>query len=144
MQGIVIRWLITTIAILIATELVSGVKVQGFTTALAAAAILGVLNALVRPLLIILTLPLTIVTLGVFILVINALLFQLAGAIISGLVVDSFWSALWASLIVSLVSWVTNYWVVGGHQERVIIETRRRQGAGDTIEMRRGRNGKWE
>ncbi len=144
MQGILVRWLITTIAILIATELVSGVKVEGFATALVAAAILGVLNALVRPVLILLTLPLTIVTLGVFILVINALLFQLAGAIIPGLVVDSFWSALWASLIVSIVSWITNYWGAGGHSERIVIERRHGHGGDDTIDMRRGRDGKWE
>ncbi len=77
-------------------------------SALFAAAVLGILNALVRPLLILLTLPLTIVTLGFFILVINALLFQLASALVPGLHVASFWSAVFASVIVSIVSWILN------------------------------------
>ena len=79
MAGILIRWLITTVAILIVPHLISGVRVDSLGTALWAAAILGILNALIRPVLFLLTLPLTILTLGLFILVINALMFQLAG-----------------------------------------------------------------
>jgi putative membrane protein len=73
MPGILIRWLVLTLAILILPHLISGVWVEGFGTALPAAAILAVLNAIVGPVLIILTLSLTIVTLGLFILIINAL-----------------------------------------------------------------------
>ena len=76
MTGILIRWLITTLAILAVPYLISGVRVESFGSAMLTAAILGILNALVRPILIILTLPLTILTLGLFILVINALLFH--------------------------------------------------------------------
>jgi len=140
MPGILIRWLVTTIAIFMVPSLVPGVKVEGFGAALAAAAILGILNALVRPILIILTLPLTILTLGVFILIINALLFQLAGAIVSGIHVASFWSAFFASIIVSLVSWILNSAVSGGAGERTVIVRR----WSDTIDMRRGKGGKWE
>lgn len=142
MPGILIRWLILTIAILILPHLISGVRVEGFGTALAAAAILAVLNAIVRPVLIILTLPLTIVTLGLFILIINALLFELAGFFVSGLHIDSFWSALFGSLIVSIVSWIMNFAIAGGGWERKIVVQR---GRGEkTYEMHRGRNGRWE
>lgn len=140
MPGMILRWFITTIAVLIVPYLVSGVKVSGLGTALIAAAILGVLNALVRPILILLTLPLTVVTLGFFILIINALMFQLAGAVVPGLQVDSFWSAFFASLIVSLVSWIMNNAVAGGGGERTVILTR----WNDSVDMRRRRDGKWE
>jgi len=140
MPGILIRWLVTTIAIFMVPSLAPGVKVEGFGAALAAAAILGILNALVRPILIILTLPLTILTLGVFILIINALLFQLAGAIVSGIHVASFWSAFLASIIVTLVSWILNSAVSGGAGERTVIVRR----WSDTIDMRRGKGGKRE
>ena len=142
MPGILIRWLITTLAIMVIPHLISGVRVEGFGTALAAAAILGILNALVRPILIILTLPLTVITLGVFILVINALLFQLAGAVVSGFHIDSFWSALLGSLIVSVVSWIMNFAIAGEMGEQTVWIRRRRDP--DSIDMRRGKNGKWE
>ena len=93
-----------------------------------------------RPVLIILTLPLTILTLGIFILIINALLFQLAGAVVSGVHIASFWSALFASIIVSLVSWILNSAVSGGGGERTVIVRR----WSDTVDMRRGKGGKWE
>lgn len=140
MPGILVRWIITTLAILALPHLISGVQVKGLGSALLAAAILGILNALVRPLLIILTLPLTIVTIGLFIFIINALLFQLAAGLVPGMHVDSFWSALIASLLVSLVSWVLNSVIAGGAGERTVIV-----GRGDqVIDMRRGRGGRWE
>jgi putative membrane protein len=89
-------------------HLISGVHVASFGTALAAAAILGVLNAILRPILILLTLPLTVLSLGLFLLIINAGLFELAGTLVTGFRVDSFGSAFLASLIVSIVSWVMN------------------------------------
>ena len=140
MPGIVIRWLITTLAIMAVPYLSSGVKVDGFFSALLASAILGILNALVRPLLIILTLPLTIVTIGLFIFVINALLFEFAAAVVPGMHVDSFWSALWASIIVSIVSWILNSLIAGGAGETTVIVRR-----GDrVVDMRQDRHGKWE
>lgn len=141
MQGVLVRWLITTIAILIIPYVISGVQVQSFWSALFAAAILGVLNALVRPLLILLTLPLTILSLGFFILIINALLFELAAAIVPGINVSSFWSALFASIIVSLVSWIMNSMVAGGESDRTVVI---RRWDSDTVDMRKDRTGKWE
>jgi putative membrane protein len=139
MTGILIRWLITTLAILAVPYLISGVRVESFGSAMLTAAILGILNAMVRPILILLTLPLTILTLGLFILVINALLFELAGAIVPGMYVASFWSAFFASIIVSIVSWILNSFVAGGKGEKTIMVWSR----GNAIDMRR-RGGRWE
>jgi len=141
MPGILIRWFVTTLAILAVPYVISGVRVEGFGSALLVAAVLGILNALIRPILILLTLPLTIVTLGLFILVINALLFQLAGAIVPGVQIASFWSALFASIIVSLVSWVLNSAIAGGGGDTTILVKRWGDGS---IDMRRGRGGRWE
>lgn len=140
MAGILIRWLLTTVAILIVPHLISGVRVDSLGTALWAAAILGILNALIRPVLFLLTLPLTILTLGLFILVINALMFQLAGALASGLHVDSFWSAFFASIIVSLVSWIMSSVVAGGGGETTVFVRR----WDNAVDMRRGKGGRWE
>ncbi len=105
-QGILISWVVATIAILIVANVVPGIRVAGLGSAIIAAAILGLLNALVKPILIILTLPLTILTLGLFLFILNALMFQLAGAFISGFQVDSFWAALLGSIVVSIISYL--------------------------------------
>jgi putative membrane protein len=141
MPGILIRWFVTTLAILAVPYLISGVRVEGIGAALLTAAVLGILNALIRPVLILLTLPLTIVTMGLFILVINALLFQLAGAIVPGVYVASFWSALFASIVVSLVSWLLNSAIAGGSGDTTVVVSR---WGGDSIDMRRGKGGRWE
>jgi len=105
-MGIFIRWLILTVAIIIAAYLVDGIRVSGFFSAFFAAAILGILNAFFRPILIILTLPLNIMTLGLFTFAINALLLMMASGVISGFQVSGFWSAVFGSLLISLVSWL--------------------------------------
>jgi putative membrane protein len=105
MRGIFIRWLILTLAILIASYLIDGIEVRGFVSAFFAAAMLGILNAFFRPILIILTLPINILTLGLFTFIINAMLLKMASSVISGFEVQTFWSALFGSLIISIVSW---------------------------------------
>ena len=105
-MGIFIRWLILTIAIIIASYLVDGIRVSGFFSAFFAAAILGILNAFFRPILIILTLPLNLMTLGLFTFVINGILLMMASGVISGFEVHGFWSAVFGSLLISLVSWL--------------------------------------
>lgn len=107
-QGILISWVVITISILIVAQIVPGIRVAGLGSAIIAAAILGLLNALVKPILIILTLPLTILTLGLFLFILNALMFQLAGAVISGFQVDSFGAALLGSIVVSIIMYVLN------------------------------------
>jgi putative membrane protein len=106
MNGILLRWLISTISILIAAYLIDGIHVSGFLSAFFAAAILGILNAFFRPVVFILTLPINILSLGLFTLVINAVLLMMVSGVISGFTVDGFWWALLGSLIISLVSWL--------------------------------------
>jgi putative membrane protein len=106
MSRILIVWLITTIAILLAAYIIPGIRIAGAGAAIIGAAILGILNALLKPVLVVLTFPLTILTLGLFLLVLNALMFLLAGSLVDGFEVKSFWSALLGSLVVSVVSFI--------------------------------------
>lgn len=98
---ILVGWILNALAILGAAYLLPGVNVDGFMTALVISIVLGLINAVLRPILIILTLPITILTLGIFIFVINALMILLADYFIGGFSVDSFWWALLFSLVVS-------------------------------------------
>jgi len=88
-----------------------GIQVKGFFSAFFAAAILGVLNAFFRPILIILTLPINILTLGLFTFIINALLLKMASGVISGFDVRGFWAAVFGSVIISIVSWALNSFI---------------------------------
>ena len=99
----IVKWLCSALALLAVAYLYSGVVVTSFTGALIAAAVLGVLNTIIRPLLVLLTLPVTLVTLGLFMFVINALMFWAAASLVSGLNVNGFWAALIGSLIYSLL-----------------------------------------
>ncbi|MEJ2717938.1 MAG: phage holin family protein [Deltaproteobacteria bacterium] len=108
MIRIIVGWIVITIAILIAAYLIPGVRVRSAGTAIFAAAILGIINAILRPVLVFVTFPITIITFGLFLFVINALMFMLAGAIVPGFEVRSFWDALLGSLIVTVVSWISH------------------------------------
>jgi putative membrane protein len=107
-------WLINAIALLVLPHVISGVQLKGIGTALIVAVVLGLINAFLRPLLVILTLPVTVVTLGLFIFVINALLFWLASHVVKGFEVSGFWAALFGSLLYSLISWILSALVFGG------------------------------
>lgn len=126
MNGLLLRWLIQTLAILAAAWLLDGLTVSGPWAALFAAALLGVLNAFLRPVLLVLTLPLNILTLGLFTFVINALLLMMVSGVIGGLVVRGFGAALLASLVISLVSWLLTSFVSDEGKLDVIVL--RRQG----------------
>jgi len=101
MLKIIVRWLLLAAALLLVAHLYPGVKVSSFGAAMAAALVLGLLNALVRPLLVLLTLPVTLLTLGLFLFVINALMFWAAAWLLQGLEVSGFVAALAGSLIYS-------------------------------------------
>jgi putative membrane protein len=101
---LLVRWLLLAAALLLVTHLYSGVQVTGFGAALIAALVLGLLNTLLRPLLVVLTFPVTVVTLGLFLFVINALMFYVAAALLSGFQVTGFTAALVGSLIYSVCS----------------------------------------
>ncbi|MBX0332024.1 phage holin family protein [Pontibacter sp. HSC-14F20] len=103
-MGIIIKILLTGVAALLAAYLLPGVHIDGFITALILAAVLALLNAVVRPILVILTIPVTILTLGLFLLVINALIILLADYLIGGFDVDGFLWALIFSLLLSLIT----------------------------------------
>ena len=105
MRGIFIRWLILTVAIITASYLLDGISVSGFFSAFFTAAILGILNAFFRPILLIVTLPINIMTLGLFTFVINAILLMMASGVIGGFQVAGFWSAVFGSLFISSISW---------------------------------------
>ena len=111
MTGLFIRWLILTAAIMFASYILNGIHVSGFFSAFFAAATLGILNAFFRPILIILTLPINILSLGLFTFVINALLLKMASGVISGFDVHGFWSAVFGSLIISTVSWLLSSFI---------------------------------
>jgi putative membrane protein len=108
-MGILFRWLALTISVWVATRLVHGVHFDHTQDLLIAALVLGVLNAFVKPLLRLISLPFIILTFGFFLLVINALLLLLTDKLVQGFHVDGFWPAVWASLVVSLVSMFLGY-----------------------------------
>lgn len=102
-MNILISWLISALAILVTAYLLPGVALSGFVAALVLAVVLGILNAFIKPLLVILTLPINILTLGLFTLVINAVLVMFAGSIVPGFSVNGFWTAFFFAIILSLV-----------------------------------------
>lgn len=108
MMRLLARWLINALALLVVANVVPGVQVQGFYAALVAALAIGILNALVRPILVVLTLPINILTLGLFTFVLNALLFWFASTFVKGFTVHGFAAAFWGALVLWLVSWATN------------------------------------
>ena len=106
MLKLLTRWLLLAAALLLVAYLYPGVSVQSFGSAMLAAAVLGLLNTIVRPLLVLLTLPVTVLSLGLFLFVINALMFWAAAWLLQGLTVTGFWAALVGSLIYSLLGLV--------------------------------------
>lgn len=100
---LIVRILITSALVLLISNFMTGVHVAGFTTALIVAVVLGLLNVFIKPVLIILTLPITLLTLGLFLLVVNALIILLCDAIVGGFRIDSLWTALLFSIVLSIL-----------------------------------------
>ncbi len=113
MTSLLLRWLLSALALLAVAYLYPGVRVDSFFAAAMAALVLGLVNAVIRPILVILTLPVTIVTLGLFLFVINALLFWLVAEIVKGFTVQGFLAALVGSLLYSLITLAVS-WLVSG------------------------------
>ena len=99
-------WLINAVALLALPYLMSSIRVDSFVTALVAALVLGLINTFIRPLLILLTLPATLLTLGLFIFVINGLLFWAVGSFVPGFHVAGFWAGVFGAIVYSIVSWL--------------------------------------
>ena len=126
MAGFILRVLVVAGGLWLASAWLPGVEVRDVSSLLLAALVLGVVNAAVRPVAVILTLPLTIVTLGLFLLVINAAMVALVAWLIPGFLVSGFWPALFTSLIVSLTGWVASS-LIGPKGRFEVIVIRRRQ-----------------
>ena len=110
---LIIKWLINAGVIFLVSRFLPGIHIPDFTTALWAAFALGVLNALIRPILRILTFPITLMTLGLFTFVLNGFMFYIATKLVSDFTVDNFWWAMLGALIVSLVSALGSHLILG-------------------------------
>ena len=108
MQGLVVRWLVSAAALYLTSLIVRGIEVDGVVPLLFAAITIGILNALVRPVILLLTLPLNVLTLGLFTLVVNAAMLAMAASVVKGFAVHGFWSALGGWLLMSLFTFVIN------------------------------------
>jgi len=114
MRHFVIRWGITTVAVLVASALIHGIRYDSIGSLIAAALLLGILNAFIRPILLILSAPIILVTLGFFILVINAFMLMAVPHLLTGFHVDTFGSAFWGAIVVSIISWLLSAFSRGG------------------------------
>lgn len=167
---IIVRWLINTLALAGVAWLLDGIEIKGVASALIAAGVIGLLNVFIRPVLLILTLPLNIFTLGLFTLVINALMIRLASALAPGFYVAGFWSALFGALLLSIFSSLLGqffgadqtrpssfrftYFRSGGHhrpgpggQDREFDRqdhSPRLDGDDDLVDLTRDKDGKWK
>jgi putative membrane protein len=106
MAYFIIRVLIAALGLWLATEWITGITVSTATTLIFAALLLGVVNAIVKPIVVLLTLPATLLTLGLFLLVVNAAMLGLVAAFLPGFSIAGFWPAFWAAILVSIVSWI--------------------------------------
>ena len=148
MNGIFIRWLTLTGAIILTSYLLDGIRIGGFLSAFLAAAMLGILNAFFRPMALLLTLPINILTLGFFTFIINALMLKMASAVIPGFDVHGFWSAIFGSLMISVISWLLNSFInergsvtyIDLEHKSKAKQTRRH----DTIDLEKKGNNRWE
>ncbi|MFA7653689.1 MAG: phage holin family protein [Candidatus Magasanikbacteria bacterium] len=105
---LLLRWLISAGTLMMLAYYMPGISVHSFYSALIAALVLGLINALVRPVALLLSLPVNILTLGLFTFVINGLMFWLASSIVKGFYVDGFWTAFWGALVMWIVGWVVS------------------------------------
>jgi len=127
MSGFLIRLAVGALALWVADLLLDGISIDGTGTLVLAALLLGVVNAIVRPIFVLLTFPLTLLTLGLFLLVVNAAMLGLVAAFLPGFHVAGFWAALFGAVVVSLVSWVASAWIgPSGRFEVLVVEKRPR------------------
>ena len=148
MNGIFIRWLTLTGAIVVTAYLFDGIQVNSFFSAFLAAAILGILNAIFRPIALLITLPINILTIGLFTFVINAMMLKMVSGIIPGFNVYGFWPAVFGSLMISIISWLLNSFISDrGSVTYFKSEHRSRQSGragNDTIDLEHKGDNRWE
>jgi putative membrane protein len=124
MNGFLVRMLISAIALWLAALVVPGMHLEGLLTVLGAALVLGIVNAVIRPIVILLTLPLTIITLGLFLLVVNAMMLGLVSAMFDGFSISGFWSAVFGAIFVSFFSWLASAFIGSTGRYEVIVVRR--------------------
>jgi len=152
MNGILFRWLSLTAAIIATAYLLDGIRISGFFSAFSAAAMLGIFNAFFRPIALLLTLPINLLSLGLFTFVINALMLKMASGVIPGFDVYGFWTAIIGSVLISIISWLLNsfisdqgavaYFNVKHERENRRLAEKRE--SNDTIDLEHRGNDKWE
>ena len=106
MRHFVFRWAITTVAVMVASSIIHGIRYDSAASLIGAALLLGIFNAFLRPILLILSAPLILLTLGLFTLVVNGLMLLIVPSIVIGFHVDTFASAFWGAIVISIVSWI--------------------------------------
>lgn len=131
MRGLFLKWLVLTVSILFSAYIIGGIEVTSFFSAFFAAAILGILNTFFRPILIVLTLPINLLTFGLFTFVINALILKMASGVIPGFYVHGFWAAVFGSLVISIVNWFLSSFF-------------REDERGEYIDLRRRDGNRWD
>ncbi len=122
-MGFLVRVLANALAIFFAAAVVPGIEIRGVLSAMGAGLVLGLVNAVVRPVLLVLTLPLTLLTLGLFLFVLNGLCLWLVSLVVKGFEVHGFWPAVFGALIVSVVSWLVTAFL--SDRGRIVVITRR-------------------
>jgi putative membrane protein len=128
----VLRWAVTTIAVMVASSVIRGIHYDTVAALIGASLLLGILNAFVRPFLLILSAPVILITLGLFIFVLNGLLLLLVHTVVAGFHVDSFWNAFWGAIVIGVVSWILSAFFRGSDGRVHVLthhtEARRVQG----------------
>jgi len=127
MSGFLIRLVIGAFALWVAEQLLDGIWIDGTLALFLAALLLGVVNAVVRPVFVLFTLPLTLLSLGLFLLVVNAVMLELVAALVPGMHIAGFGSAILGSIIISLVSWAASAWIGPSGKFEVLVVERRRE-----------------
>ncbi len=129
MLGFLLRWSVNLVALAAAGIFINGVLIQSMSAGILAAGILGIVNAVIRPVALIFTLPINLLTLGLFTLVINAAMLQIVAALVPGFIVETFGAAFFAALLISVISWLLNIFVSGSGKV-VFIRTVKKEGDG--------------
>ncbi|MBN2283419.1 MAG: phage holin family protein [Deltaproteobacteria bacterium] len=141
MSFVILRWLILSAAIIIASYLLDGIHVRDFFSAVVAAAMLGFFNMFFRPILILLTLPINILSLGLFTFLINAFLLKLVAGVVSGFDVVGFWTAVFGALIISLVNWILGSYLQKDRMFRMEVH---RHDHGGYIDLEKENDDRWK
>lgn len=121
MRGLLIRFSITGVAVFLASQIVPGIAVESASAGLAAVIVLAFLNAIVRPVLYLFSLPFIVLSLGLFMVAINALLLHLVAFLVKGFVVEGFWPSIWGALIISVTSTILTLWVSEQGQVEMVM-----------------------